>query len=113
MTRASDQSGFSLVEVLVAAVILVLGATAAFSLIDSANRSISANSARAGGTNLARELTEYARATDYSLLQDDQIVAALRTRPTITGTLSAGVWTIERRNVDYTISTSLCTFDDP
>jgi prepilin-type N-terminal cleavage/methylation domain-containing protein len=113
VTRASDQSGFSLVEVLVAAVILVLGATAAFSLIDSANRSISANSARAGGTNLARELTEYARATDYDLLQDDQIVAAMRARDSIAGTLSGATWTIERRNVVYTIAAVVCTFDDP
>jgi prepilin-type N-terminal cleavage/methylation domain-containing protein len=113
VNRVPDQSGFSLVEVLVAAVILVLGATAAFSLIDSANRSISANSARSGGTNLARELTEYARATDYDLLQDDQVVAALRARPTVQGTLSGGTWTIERRNVAYTVTASACTFDDP
>jgi prepilin-type N-terminal cleavage/methylation domain-containing protein len=113
VNRVSEQSGFSLVEVLVAAVVLVLGATAAFSLIDSANRSISANSARAGGTNLARELTEYARATDYDLLQDDQIVAALRARQSVQGTLSGGTWTIERRNVTYTVVASACTFDDP
>ncbi len=113
VNRVPDQSGFSLVEVLVAAVILVLGATAAFSLIDSANRSISANSARSGGTNLARELTEYARATDYDLLQDDQVVAALRARASVQGTLSGGTWTIERRNVVYTVDASACTFDDP
>jgi prepilin-type N-terminal cleavage/methylation domain-containing protein len=113
VTRASDQSGFSLVEVLVAAVILVLGATAAFSLIDSANRSISANSARAGGTNLARELTEYARATDYDLLQPTQLVSALRARKSIEGTLTGSTWTIERRSVVYTVDASACTFDDP
>ena len=113
MTRASDQSGFSLVEVMVAAVILVLGATAAFSLIDSANRSISSNSARAGGTNLARELTEYARATDYDLLQPTQLVSALRARKSIEGTLTGSTWTIERRSVVYTVDASVCTFDDP
>jgi prepilin-type N-terminal cleavage/methylation domain-containing protein len=113
VSRASDQSGFSLVEVLVAALVLVLGATAAFSLIDSANRSISANSARAGGTNLARELTEYARATDYDLLQTGQVVPALRARASVAGTLTGSVWTIERRNVVYTIATTACTFDDP
>ena len=40
MTRLRDSSGFSLVEVLIAALILVVGAGAAFSLIDSANRSV-------------------------------------------------------------------------
>jgi prepilin-type N-terminal cleavage/methylation domain-containing protein len=113
VTCASDQSGFSLVEVLVAAVILVLGATTAFSLMDTANRSISANSARIGGTNLARELTEYARATDYDLLAPGQVVPALRARTTIAGTLTGGTWTIARRGVTYAVTASACTFDDP
>jgi prepilin-type N-terminal cleavage/methylation domain-containing protein len=113
VTRLRDSSGFSLVEVLVAALILVIGAGAAFSLIDSANRSVTSNSARVGATNLGRELSEYARNTDYDLLQPGQVVTALRKHPRIAGTLSGGTWTLERRNVTYTISTNVCTFDDP
>jgi Tfp pilus assembly protein PilV len=113
VTRLRDSSGFSLVEVLVAALILIVGAGAAFSLIDSANRSVSFNSARVAATNLGRELAEYARTTDYDLLQPAQVVAALRKHPTIQGTLATGTWKIERRAVTYTISASVCTFDDP
>jgi prepilin-type N-terminal cleavage/methylation domain-containing protein len=113
VTRLRDSSGFSLVEVMIAALILVVGAGAAFSLIDSANRAVTSNSARVGATNLARELTEYARTTDYDLLQPTQVVAALRKHSSIAGTLSGGTWTIERRGVTYTIATSVCTFDDP
>jgi type II secretory pathway pseudopilin PulG len=113
VTRLRDSSGFSLVEVLIAALILIVGAGAAFSLIDSANRSVSFNSARVGATNLGRELAEYARTTDYDLLQPTQVVAALRKHPTIAGTLTGGTWKIERRAVTYTISASVCTFDDP
>jgi prepilin-type N-terminal cleavage/methylation domain-containing protein len=113
VTRLRDSSGFSLVEVMIAALILVVGAGAAFSLIDSANRSVTSNAARVGATNLGRELAEYARTTDYDLLQPSQVVSALRQHPRIQGTLSGGDWTIERRGVTYTISTSVCTFDDP
>ncbi len=113
MTRLRDSSGFSLVEVMIAALILVVGAGAAFSLIDSANRSVSSNSARVGATNLGRELSEYARTTDYDLLQPSQLVTALRKHSSIAGTLSGSTWTIVRRNVTYTISASVCTFDDP
>jgi type II secretory pathway pseudopilin PulG len=112
-SRLRAQSGFSLVEVLVAALILMIGAGAAFSLIDSANRSVSFNSARVGATNLGRELTEYARTTDYDLLQPSQLVAGLRKHAPIAGTLTGGVWKLDRRNVTYTISASVCTFDDP
>jgi prepilin-type N-terminal cleavage/methylation domain-containing protein len=113
VTRVRDCSGFSLVEVMIAALILVVGAGAAFSLIDSANRSVSFNSARVGATNLGRELAEYARTTDYDLLQPSQIVTALRKHTRIAGTLSGSDWTIERRGVTYTVSTDVCTFDDP
>ena len=113
MTRLRDSSGFSLVEVMIGALILLVGAGAAFSLIDNANRSASSNSARVGATNLGRELAEYARNTDYDLLQPSQIIDALRQRPRIAGTLSGSTWKIERRGVTYTISASVCTFDDP
>ena len=113
VTRMRDSSGFSLVEVMIAALILIVGAGAAFSLIDSANRSVSFNSARVGATNLGRELAEYARTTDYDLLQPAQIVTALRKHPTITGTISGGVWTIQRRNVTYTVTPTVCAYDDP
>lgn len=113
VTRLRDSSGFSLVEVLVAALILIIGAGASFALIDSANRSVSFNSARVGATNLGRELTEYARTTDYDLLQPSQLVAALRKHASIAGTLAGTQWTIERRGVTYEVAASVCTFDDP
>jgi type II secretory pathway pseudopilin PulG len=104
-----DSSGFTLVEVLVAATILVAGALVAFSLIDGANKSISLNSARIGGTNLARELIEDARGTDYDNLQPSLVVPALQARAGGGGT----PWTLQRRGVTYSIETSVCTFDDP
>jgi prepilin-type N-terminal cleavage/methylation domain-containing protein len=111
--RLRDSSGFTLVEVMVAALILVVGAGAAFALIDSANRAVTSNAARSGATNLGRELTEYARTTDYDLLQPTQIVTAMRRHSQIAGTLSSGTWTIQRRGVTYTVTTNACTFDDP
>jgi type II secretory pathway pseudopilin PulG len=111
--RLHDSSGFSLVELMIAALILMIGAGAAFALIDSANRSVSTNGARVGGTNLGRELAEYARTTDYDLLQPGQVVPALRKHASIAGTFSSGTWKIQRRGVTYTIATSVCTFDDP
>jgi prepilin-type N-terminal cleavage/methylation domain-containing protein len=114
VTRAlRAQSGFTLIEVLAAMLILALGAGAAFTLIDAANRSVTSNNARTAGTNLQRELAEYARGTDYDLLQTGQIVPALRKHGAVQGTLSGGTWTIERRGVTYTVKASACTFDDP
>jgi prepilin-type N-terminal cleavage/methylation domain-containing protein len=107
------QAGFTLIEVLAAMLVLALGAGAAFTLIDAANRSVTSNNARTAATNLQRELAEYARGTDYDLLQPAQLVPALRKHGAVQGTLSGGTWTIERRGVTYVVDASVCTFDDP
>ena len=113
VTRLRDSAGFTLIEVMIAALILIMGAGAAFALINSANRNVSMNQARSGATNLGRELTEFARTTDYDLLQPPSVVAALRKHTRIAGTLTGSAWTIERRKVTYAITTEVCTFDDP
>ena len=110
-TRLSDQEGFTLIEVLVASVVLVLGVLTAFRLVDAANATTSVNSARIGATNLSRELVEYARGTDYDQLQPLTLETALRQRPAVAG--SGSPWTVTRRGVQYKVTSTVCTFDDP
>jgi prepilin-type N-terminal cleavage/methylation domain-containing protein len=108
--QRTGEAGFTLVEVLMASLVLAIGVFASFSMLDAAGKTAATNNARVGASNLAREISEYARGTDYDLLQPSQVVAALRTHSRING---LGNWTIERRGVTYTISASVCTFDDP
>lgn len=108
---AGAQDGFSLVEVLVASVILIVGLLGTFVLFDGANRTTEQNSARIGAANLAREVIEHARSLDYAFLTPSRIEAELRAKPGIEGNASG--WIVRRRNVDYTVSARVCTFDDP
>jgi prepilin-type N-terminal cleavage/methylation domain-containing protein len=111
VVRTRDQSGFTLIEVMVAALVLAIGLAATFSLIDRANSSISQNNARMSAANLGRELVEYARGTDYDRLQPDDIEAALRSHARVDG--SGSPWRVERQRVDYTVNVDVCAFDDP
>jgi prepilin-type N-terminal cleavage/methylation domain-containing protein len=108
--RAREEAGFTLVEVLVASIILAVGIFAAFTMLDTAGRTAATNNARTAASNLAREISEYARGTDYDLLQPGTLVSSLRTHARITGPSN---WKIERRGVTYTVKSSVCTFDDP
>jgi type II secretory pathway pseudopilin PulG len=109
--KTTGEAGFTLVEVLAAALILVVGVIGTFTLLDTATKTASTNNARVGATNLSREIAEYARGTDYDLLQPGQLETALRSHARIAGTASP--WMVERRGVTYTIANSVCTFDDP
>jgi type II secretory pathway pseudopilin PulG len=107
----SRQDGFTLVEVLVAAMILMMGMIATFAMLDNANGTLSNNSARIGASNLARELTEYARGDDYDKLAPGQIAPVLQAHPTIGG--SGNPFTVNRRGVAYSVTATACVFDDP
>jgi prepilin-type N-terminal cleavage/methylation domain-containing protein len=108
--RGRGDAGFTLVEVLVASLVLAIGIFAAFTMLDAAGRAAATNNARVGASNLTREISEYARGTDYDLLQPGTVVTALRAHSRIAGPSN---WTIERRGVTYTVQASVCTFDDP
>ena len=109
---SSDERGYTLVELLVAAFVLVVGMAGAFALLNGANRTTTTNNARMGATNLARELLEDARSVDYDTLTPTRHHrraagqgAASRARPR-RGSSS-------RRGIEYTVTADVCTFDDP
>ena len=107
----ADQSGYTLVELLVAAFVLVVGMAGAFALLDGANKTTVTNTARMGGTNLARELLEDARSVDYDTLTPSAAAGALQAKMGVTG--SPSPWIVARRGIKYTVTLNVCTFDDP
>jgi hypothetical protein len=103
--------GNTLVELMVASLVLVLGVLGAFALLDGANRTTVNNNGRIGATNLARELLEDARGVDYDTLTPTAMLPALRIKMGDTDTTLP--WTVSRRGIDYTVTGDVCTFDDP
>ena len=118
-SRLPAQAGLTIVETMVAMMLLLVGVLGTVSLIDVSNTSASNSRARDGATNLARELLEDAHDTSYSQ------VAASGTwlNPTMQG-LSGGSGsvtnpdahsaqtTVSRRGYSYTANVSWCTLDD-
>ena len=128
----SSEDGFTIVEVLVAIVLLVVGILGALIMINTANGTTGANQARTGGVNLAREVAEGSRAVGetvpYSKLSTgctapsspanpcspaSLIVAALQAQPGLASGGGPGTWTVEREGIDYSIGVSVCSMDDP
>lgn len=108
--RLHTEDGFTIVEVIVAMVVLLIGMLGVLSLLSGALQATAANNERVGATNLARELVEATRGLDYEDLTSALVVTRLQARDNLG---SGAPWTIERRGVTYTVTTTTCAYDDP
>src|SRR3954452_11922901 len=116
-SRARGQSGFTLVEVMVAMAILLTAVLGLMSLTDSAAKTTTSTKAREGAISLAREIVEDAGGVAYSQLNPTNLVPTLQALPGLAST-SGGSWTIVRRDSStsggftYTVTATLCSIDD-
>jgi prepilin-type N-terminal cleavage/methylation domain-containing protein len=112
LSRLRDERGFTLIEVMVTMLILVVGIAGAIAMIDGANARTLANKEREAGNALTREVIEAARSVPYRQLTPNTAIAQLQAIPGLEDSTPGGVWTVERRNQTYTISLSVCSVDD-
>ena len=108
----ADQGGFTLVEVMVAVIILLAGVLGALTLLDGANAATSRTKTREAATNLAREMIESARSVPYPELTTPDMTAAMQAQPGLDDVNGATGWQIRRRNVLFTIAPTACSVDD-
>jgi Tfp pilus assembly protein PilV len=108
----ADQGGFTIIETLIAAVILAVGIAGFFSALDTSVHGEANSRAHEGATNLAREILEDARTIPYAQLSPTDIARELQLMSGLAST-APPAWTIERRHNTYTVSVSECSIDDP
>jgi type II secretory pathway pseudopilin PulG len=110
--RLARDDGFTLFEVLIAAVVLVVGLLSTFSLLDASLKASASTRAREGATNLAREILEDARTLAFSQISPNSIVGQLQAMHGLENA-GSGTWQIVRRGVTYTVVVKECAIDDP
>lgn len=116
-SRASEQGGFTLVEVLVAAVVLVVGLGALLQMLITADHVVSTTRLRQEETSLAREVLEDARGLASTQLTPSTIASALQ--PVVPqATLSSSNLVVTRSvssgtQTSFNVSFTVCDLDDP
>jgi Tfp pilus assembly protein PilV len=117
-SRISEQGGFTIVEVLVAAVVLVVGLGGLLQMLVTADHAISTTRLRQQETGLARELLENARGLAPTQLTQTAIAAALESAvPQATLARSSLVVTRAVSSsgapTSFNVSFNVCDLDDP
>jgi prepilin-type N-terminal cleavage/methylation domain-containing protein len=109
----SSQRGFTLVEVMVAVTILLVGVLGVVAMVDGANAITNKTKARESANSIARSIVEVGRAVPYKNLTDDELYAALNSRPGLSDTSAGGAHTIGSAGFNYDVTLQVCSMDDP
>ncbi|HEX4363816.1 MAG TPA: prepilin-type N-terminal cleavage/methylation domain-containing protein [Solirubrobacteraceae bacterium] len=111
-----DEGGMTMVEVMVAMVVLVIGVLGTLVLVDGSASNTVKTTAREQGTNLARDLVERSRQAPYASMTMALAPATLRGMLPASDTptaLSGSTFQVTRRHVVYTVNVFACSIDDP
>ncbi len=112
--RHGREAGFTIIEVIVAMFVLLVGVLGTLALIDTAMGIGKTSRSREAATNLAREIVEAAHERDYDVLLTSTAPAALQAGDGLADADTGAVgWQLERRGVTYTIGVEACIYDDP
>src|SRR5215212_9583384 len=103
-----SESGFTLVEILVAITILLIGVAGVSTMILSSNRTQVANNSRQGATNLMRRVVETARAIPFRTVKSATLVSSIQSQSPDLATTQAGVWKVQRDGYSYTLTANVC-----
>lgn len=112
MRAFREEQGFTIVEMMVAVVILLTGALGTMVVLDTASHKTRSADDRQEATALAREVVEAAKAIPYRQLTPDTLVARLREDSDIAGT-SGSPWRVEREGTTFGVDATACSVDEP
>ena len=106
-----EEAGFTLIEVLVASMILVTGLLAVFGMLVTASHASATNRTRQAETSLAKEAIENIRSVGYAQLLPTTLAATLA--PQIPGsTVSGSTLSVTRSIYSFNVSFTACSLDD-
>jgi Tfp pilus assembly protein PilV len=109
--RLRDERGFTVIEVLAASIVLIVGLTAMLGMLIVGNHATAANRERQAATSLARELIEDTRTLAYTQLVQSSMASTLQ--PMVSGsTVSGQTLQVTRSIYTFNVTFTECSLDD-
>jgi Tfp pilus assembly protein PilV len=107
------EGGFSLIEVVVAMAVTLVGVLGTVALLDRASAQTAESKTRQTANGLLRELIETAQGVPYANLNDASVKTTLQASGFADDDAGTSAWEIKRNGITYTLTVSACTVDDP
>ena len=108
----AKEAGFTIIEVLVAATLLLVGMLGVVTMVSGANSAVASAREREAATNLAREIAEQARSIPYSQVDAATLEPRLQAMAGLESSTTAPLWTVSRRGTTYEVDVAVCSVDD-
>jgi len=113
-TRKPRESGFTLIEVVVAMAVILVGVLGTVAMLDRASAQTSQSKARQTANALMRDIIETSQGVPYTQLTTAAVKSALQSNGFPDDvSASAGTWEIKRNGMTFTMSVAACIVDDP
>src|SRR4051794_37247787 len=107
-----DESGFTLVEILVSITILLIGVVGVTTMITVSDRTTVANNSRQGATAVVRRALETSRSLSFRSIKSATIASSIQSASPDLATTTAGTWKVARDGYVYTLDATVCRVDD-
>src|SRR4051812_46854262 len=107
-----DESGFTLVEILVAITILLVGVLGVTTMIGVSDRTTAINNARQGATAVVRRALETSRSLSFRSIKSATIATSIQSASPDLTTTQTGTWKVNRDGYVYTLDATVCRVDD-
>jgi prepilin-type N-terminal cleavage/methylation domain-containing protein len=106
-----DEDGFTLIEVMVAMAVILVGTFATITIADRASTATSQAKTRQTGTSLARDLLETAQGLPYGSVAASSIVTTMQGKGFPDDSTATG-WQVTRNGIKFTVVATVCSVDD-
>jgi prepilin-type N-terminal cleavage/methylation domain-containing protein len=113
-TRKPREDAFTLIEVIVAIAVILVGVLGTVALLDRASAQTSQAKARQTANALMRDIIETSQGVPYTQLTNASIKTTLESNGfPDDDSASASTWEIKRNGLTFTMSVTACIVDDP
>jgi prepilin-type N-terminal cleavage/methylation domain-containing protein len=117
--RLAAEDGFTLIEVLVATIVLSIGIVGTLGMINTTTKTSALTHDREGAVSLARQIVEDAHTIPFDQIAPGTAVEKLQALPGLENATPGPTWTIVRgasntqQGATYTVTVHACYIDEP